>query len=361
MSKAARIVFLSLGSLLVLCLFYVAYQTMLVPIFLGAFFAYLFLPVVDWIDDRVPISRFNISASVIFAILFLAVAALLGLVPYLYQEIIRLVRKVPDAYGTIVAEWVPYLESLTSSLGLSFNFRELVSGIGGMDQMSKNFQGAIEAIWFTAPKLISTVVTIFLVPLIAFVLLQNARTYKAFLKKHIPLDMRSVLAGYVTEVDQTLRAVVKGQIMVASILAVLYMLGLSVVGLSGAIAIGLVAGLCRVVPYLDVVVGAALSLIAIFSDFNGDWGVLFGVFLVFLTVQIIDGTFVTPRVIGERVGLHPVVVIVSILAFGELVGFKGILLAIPVVAATKVTLSWLSKWYLHSPYFGADKLTKLKE
>ena len=140
--------------------------------------------------------------------------------------------------------------------------------------------------------------------------------------------------------------------MVAGILAVLYILGFSIIGLQGAFAIGLIAGACRIINYLDVIVGGTLSLMVILSDFQGI-GQLLAVAGVFLVVQSVDGMFITPRVIGDRVGLHPVLVIVSILSFGDLFGFWGVLLAIPVLAVAKVLWFSTKPFYLASrPYMG---------
>ena len=137
---------------------------------------------------------------------------------------------------------------------------------------------------------------------------------------------------------------------VAAILAVLYVVGLSFIGLPQAVAIGVVAGICRMIPYLDVVVGGGLSLIVLLADFQGATQLL-SVAIVFLVVQAIDGLLITPRVVGERVGLHPMVVITSVLAFANWFGFWGVLVALPVVAIVKALLVTARPFYLASQLY----------
>ena len=153
---------------------------------------------------------------------------------------------------------------------------------------------------------------------------------------------------FIGRVSDALRDAIKGQAIVAGILAVLYVAGLSMIGLQGAVAIGLLSGICRLIPYLDVIIGGSLSLIVVLSDFQGA-GQLLAVAGVFLIVQSLDGMLITPRIIGEKVGLHPIIVIVSIIAFGESFGFWGVILAIPGIAVAKVV------WYSAKPFYFASK------
>ncbi len=155
-------------------------------------------------------------------------------------------------------------------------------------------------------------------------------------------------------VDHTLRNVIKGQITVAGILTLMYVIGFGLVnilfGFPSAIAIAIVAGVCRIVPYLDIFVGLVLSGIVITSNFQ-NWGQVIGVVGVIAVVQLIDGMYITPRVVGERVGLHPLIVILSVLAFADWFGFWGVLLAIPTVAVAKIVFMSLMPLYRSSQVF----------
>ena len=164
------------------------------------------------------------------------------------------------------------------------------------------------------------------------------------LQKIVPVDLIRPVGVFRRRINRALQSVITGQAMVAASLALLYVIGLTVVGLQSAVAIGVVAGLCRLVPYLDVVVGAALSVIVIVSDFHG-WGQVAAVALVFLIVQVIDGMYITPRIIGEKIGLHPAVVILSVFAFADWFGFWGVLMVIPVIAVGKVVLTTVLPYY----------------
>ena len=163
----------------------------------------------------------------------------------------------------------------------------------------------------------------------------------------VPRDLEEPAILFIQEINKVLRSVIKGQVIVATILAALYVAGLSLVGLHAAVAIGLTAGLCRIIPYLDVLVGGSLCLLVILAD-TADLGLLFAVACVFVIIQSLDGMIITPRVIGERVGLHPFLVIISIIAFGDLFGFFGILLAIPCIAIVKLIVQNLKPIYYAS-------------
>jgi predicted PurR-regulated permease PerM len=153
----------------------------------------------------------------------------------------------------------------------------------------------------------------------------------------IPRRAVGLVSRRFSEVDDVLSAFVRGQLTVGSILSIIYSTGLSIAGIDMAIVIGVVAGFGNMVPYLGTTVGILLALLGLMLSWQGPWqlAVVAGTFLV---AQLSEGLFITPRIVGEKVGLTPVTVIIAILAFGELFGFVGILLAVPVGAILKVVL-----------------------
>ena len=324
------------------------YAAMLVPISVSIFLSFLLAPVVERLDQR-SVHRTVVVALILFVAVSLFSFAVFKVIPGLYREILALVELGPQAYETISREWLPSIRDvfLRSGLISEKEFNQLIQESRNLIQISEQVHQALHTIWTTAPRLLGTIINIVMVPLLTFFLLRDYRQLKMGLCSLVPRDLQSVIIVYSEKVSATLRSVLKGQAIIASILGVLYVCGLSLIGLKSAVAIGLVSGLCRFIPYLDVVVGVTLSMMVVFSHFQG-FGQLIAVGLVFLIVQSIDGMIITPRVIGDRVGIHPVIVIVSIIAFADLFGFKGVLLAIPIIAVVKVTWNLIKPFYFSS-------------
>ena len=220
-------------------------------------------------------------------------------------------------------------------------------------QVTAGIRQTLKGIWMSTPGLFNTVVNIVLVPVIAFFLLSEKGSLRQKVKNVIPRDLLPHINTALVNISSTLRSVLKGQAIVAAILALLYIIGLSLVGLKAALAIGLVAGICRIVPYFDLIVGGLLSALVIISDFSG-WGQALGVVGVFVAVQAIDGAFITPRIMGDKAGLHPLLVILSVLSFGQLFGFWGVLFAIPVIAVVRVIITQIIPLYQKSKLYDPD-------
>jgi predicted PurR-regulated permease PerM len=143
---------------------------------------------------------------------------------------------------------------------------------------------------------------------------------------------------------------IRGQLMVMLALAIIYTVGLSIIGLELALLLGVVAGVVSFVPYLGLIVGIALSGLAAFFQF-GEWLPVVYVAIVFTVAQMIEGMLLTPRFVGERIGLHPVAVIFAVLAGGQLFGFTGVLLALPVAAVVVVLLRHAHQRYVSSQLY----------
>ena len=335
------------------------YRALLVPICISFFLTYLLLPVVHYLD-RLRVPRIASVSLILLATLAVISFATVKVIPPLYFEIVSILKLAPKTYETFVREWLPPVRDMLLSWDLvtQEEWNNFIKESKNLTHLSDRVNQALSTIWHTAPQVLGTVINIVMVPLITFCLLKDYEEIKARFVSLIPRDLVRPFRVFSFRVSEALRAVIRGQAMVAGILAVLYILGLSIIGLQGAFAIGLIAGACRIINYLDVIVGGTLSLMVILSDFQGV-GQLLAVAGVFLVVQSVDGMFITPRVIGDRVGLHPVLVIVSILSFGDLFGFWGVLLAIPVLAVAKVLWFSAKPFYLVSkPYMGNTPSSK---
>jgi predicted PurR-regulated permease PerM len=327
------------------------YQPMWLPIFVGLFISYLLVP---WVDRFGKSGAKRVCGILGFLLLFYTIVALLAIwgLPELYTELFALTRRIPAVYQTLLTKWVPWLQSMLISSGL-FSPKEISTFFVEWKealQLVDRAQQALTTLWRTVPNVLGTVLNFCLIPVVSFCILQHYHSIRHHMTRYVPHDLRAPLQIFGHRVDQTIRSVLKGQVTVAFLVTLCYLIGFSLIGLPSALTIGVIAGSCRLIPYLDLVVGGVLSLIVILSDFHG-MGQLLSLLIVFVTVQSLDGMVITPRIIGERIGLHPMIVILSILSFAQWFGFWGVLLAIPTIALLKVLWVSATPFYWASSFF----------
>ena len=333
---------------LIVVLLALVYESLMVPVSVSAFLTYLLLPLVELLERR-GVRRIYAVSGLLIASLALIAIGVIRLAPELYMQAMSLIQLVPVAVNHVLAKWLPMAEQFVVNLGIMqpTDVHMWFSASSLLGRLNSQLESGVRGLWSTGATLVEGILNLVLIPVMTFFMLNDYDDFERRLQGLIPRDLIPAVGVIMHKVHLTLRSVLKGQVIVAGILAVLYVIGLSAVGLQQAVAIGVVAGICRIIPYLDIVVGSVLSVIVFLSDFPG-WGQVVSVALVFLVVQAIDGLFITPRVVGERVGLHPLMVITSVLAFADWLGFWGILVALPVVAITKALLVTARPFYLAS-------------
>ena len=192
-----------------------------------------------------------------------------------------------------------------------------------------------KSIFGSTASALSAVAALVLIPVFAFFLLRDFDLIIARIGALIPVNYRPFIRSRMIEIDETLSRFVRGQLTVSAILVLLYSLGLWIVGLPLALVIGVVAGVGNLVPYLGTTLGFLLAGVMLALDWQG-WGHVGAVAGVFAAVQVLEGWVITPKVVGDSVGLSTLSVIVSVMIFGELFGFYGVLVAVPAAAILKI-------------------------
>jgi len=190
-------------------------------------------------------------------------------------------------------------------------------------------------------------VNLLLIPVAMFYLLRDWDALVARLDELIPRDWHGKVTEIVAEVDRVLAEFLRGQISVMLLMSVYYVVALWLAGLEFALPIGILAGMLVFVPYLGMILGLSLATLAAVMQFPGFGGVLL-VWAVFGVGQLLEGMAVTPWLVGDRIGLHPLAVIFALLAFGQVFGFFGLLLALPLAAILLVALRHGKAWYFTS-------------
>ncbi len=343
---------LVLGTLAALLLLIWLLQPILAPFLIGVALAYLGDPVVDRLEAR-GLSR-TLGVCVVFLVLtLLSVLLLFLLVPMLVKQLALLQSSLP-----LIVEWlqgraVPWVER-TFDMKVDWlepaRLRELfTSGFGG----AMEFWGPlVKRISQSGMAVLGWLINLGLVPVVTFYLLRDWDDLIARMRSYIPRRYEPKCVQLALECDEVISAFVRGQLLVMISLGIFYSAGLMVVGLDLALLIGMLAGLAGVVPYLGFVVGVGAATIAALIQFPDLLHVGL-VLLVFGAGQALESMILTPLLVGDRIGLHPVAVIFAVLAGGQLFGVTGVLLALPVAAVLAVMFRHLkveyleSDWYLH--------------
>ena len=294
--------FLIVTSAIFFLLFYI-YSSLIVPIGFSLFFSYLLHPFVEK-GYKKGLPRFVASGLfILITVIFLSILFFIFL-PLLYQEMLVLINLAPKAFEVLSDKWLPSIQDYLVSLKLmtAGEFNRIVSDFSQLSNVMHNFYKALTTIWYTVPAFIQLLLNIVLVPLLSFFMLNNLHHIKATLVEMVPKFLSKPIVKAARQVDLTLKTVIKGQFIVACVLGVLYMISFSLIGMESALVIGFIAGVCRLVPYLDIVIGGSLSLIVILSNVQGA-SILLAVFISFFVIQTVDGLFITPRVIGKKAGI----------------------------------------------------------
>jgi len=352
-TESQRWFFLTL-TLVLLALVYLL-SPILAPFLIGALLAYLCDPVADRLETA-GCSRTVAVVIVFTGLTAVMVALLLLLLPKLSQQIRVLVAAVPGGLIMVEQKLLPWLEATlgidTAALQFDTIRNWLVADWQQTGDLMKRLLGSITrsgvalAVWLT---------NLVLIPVVTFYLLRDWDLMIARIHRLLPRNVEGRVSLWATECDEVLGAFVKGQLIVMMALGGIYAVGLWLVGLDLALLIGMLAGLASIVPYMGFIIGFAAAAIAAMLQFQ-DPTMLLWVGGVFAVGQALEGMLLTPLLVGDRIGLHPVAVIFAIMAGGQLAGFVGVLLALPVAAVIMVLLRHLHEGYksssLYSQYRG---------
>lgn len=331
-----------------------ALAPILTPFLLGALLAYLGDPWVDRLESW-GLSR-AVSATLVFAcIALMLIMGLMLVVPLVSRELSELMLNLPAALIWLQATAAPMIAEWTGLDPLTLDLKSVAQNFLGEWQQSGDLLGyMVGHISASGMALFGGLMTVALTPVVAFYLMRDWDVLVAQIDRLIPTASLSVVRRLCKDGDEMLAAFIRGQFLVMILLGVFYAIGLSFVGIEMAIVIGLVAGLASIVPYLGFVIGLLLAVIAAAYQFQ-DWMHPGYVLVVFVIGQVLEGSLLTPWLVGDRIGLHPVAVIFAVLAGGQLFGFIGILLALPVAALLMVLVRYGVAVYLQSSFFEASE------
>ena len=346
-SKADRLqtaLWIAVG-LAALALLY-ALSPILTPFLRAGILAYICNPVTDRLAGW-GLPRMAAVVLVILALAAMTAGLVLIILPLLYEEAMLLAARMPEAMALINEKLAPWLRQ-NFGIKLKLDAASLQKlAAGNWDTVQVVLERIYSSLKIGGVALVGLMVNLLLAPVVMFYLLLDWHGMLARLSGIVPRPWHAKLRQIAGDIDSVLSQYLRGQILVMAILAVYYSMALWIADIPSALSIGVVTGLLIFIPYLGYATGLILALLVAVLQFAG-WGPIVAVLIVYGIGQVLESFVLTPFLVGERIGLHPLAVIFALMAFGQLFGFFGILAALPASVALLVGLRELRLLYLDS-------------
>ncbi|MEM8607616.1 MAG: AI-2E family transporter [Myxococcota bacterium] len=334
----------------------------LAPVFFAFLIAYMLDPVVDRVEElpfirNTSIAR-GVGIAVLLVVVFIVTALLVFVVaPLVFQQVSGFVQKLPGMLAELRAEWEPTFEQYGLSIPSSFAEALEDLHLDAQSLLAETYTPVSSAIsWLLGgtASAVGSVLAALIVPVFAFYLTYDFDNIVARIADLVPPRHRPETYGFFRDIDTVLGQFFRGQFTVMAILAVLYSLGYGVIGVPLALPIGIMAGLLSFIPYVGslTALGTALLMTALYWQ---GWPQVFSVLAVHFTIQGLEGFVITPKIMGDTVGISAITVLFALLVGGELLGFAGVLLAIPAAAVVKILVERLSSRYRGSAFYGGGR------
>lgn len=330
----------------------------LTPFVAAALLAYIGDPLADRLQKlRMPRT---LAVVAVFVLTFLMLALLVLLVgPLIRGQVAALLNALPDIVRQFEQVWLPNIaETLDMEAGEDVGIGAFVARYG--DMAGTWGTRVLVGLTQSGSVVFAAILSLFLVPILTFYLLRDWDSILAHLEALLPSGQRDTIVSLARDVDDMLGAFLRGQLLVMLGLSIIYSIGLGLIGLEFAVAIGVVSGLVSFVPYLGLIFGIALASLTVALE-PEPLLKLVGIVATFSIAQVIEGSLLTPKLVGDRIGLHPVLVIFAVAAGGQLFGFFGILLALPVAAVLSVLVRFAYTRFLQDHPEVVEELDEIQD
>lgn len=321
----------------------------LLPFVAGMAVAYFLDPLADRLE-RLGVSRMLATSIITVGFVVVLVMVLVLLVPLLQAQVGSFIVRIPDYVDSLINRAQPLLERAQDYLSPN-DVKRLRAAVGEYAGTAIAWLGGLlKDVLVGGVAIFNILSLMFITPVVAFYLLRDWDLIVGQVDALLPRRNAPVIREQLDEINKTLAGFVRGQALVCLLLAAFYGVGLTLVGLDVGLILGIAAGLVSFIPYVGAIAGFAFGVLLAIAE-SHEWVLPAMVAGVFLVGQVIESNFLTPKLVGDRVGLHPVWIIFALLAAGSLFGFVGILLAVPVAAALGVLVRFAMARYLASPLY----------
>ncbi len=307
-----------------------ALRSVATPVLAAAGGAYVLMPVIHALKRR-GVPRTLSVVMLMTGVIVLSLGVFAVVLPILIAQSGALARNLPG----YAAEVLTYLRTHFGDLLPMDDAATFEQFKASVKEAGPSLLRAAGQVFERGRNAIGTLVSVFVVPLFMFFFLKDAEQIVGPLYGLLPEPMQPPLRKKLAQIDRTISAYLRGVLTVASVLAIIYSVGLTLLGVPLGLIVGVLAGYAYIIPFMSTVVGVGLGVLLCLLEFTG-WGQVVGVVLLFVAGNAIEGLFLTPRIVGESLGLHPLAVILAVMIGANLFGFLGVLLALPTAAVLNV-------------------------
>lgn len=348
------------AALTAVCGLIYALRAVLTPIFFAFMLAYVLDPVVDRFE------AVRIPRVVGITVLLVGVLGVLGLftvlvVPTIVADVVHITEELPATFSS----WMLSLQGMAHDWGVDLpaSWSDVMARFGGdvralTQSLLAPLTSVAQQVLGSTATMLAALSALVMIPVFSFYLLHDFDLIVARIGELVPPRARGDVTAIAREVDDVLSQFLRGQLMVMAILTVLFGVAYSLAGVSLAIPISIVAGLLSFIPYVGGAVALGLALLMVALHWTG-WTQVIAVVSAYTVIQMLEGFVITPRIVGDKLGLSPVWVLFAVLAGAELFGFAGVLLSLPAAAVIKVFVLRGLAMYRNSPFYGADDANTL--
>jgi len=346
---------LFVGSLVAVVWVLIAFSHLFLPLMVGFALAYLFDPAVSWLEaKRVP--RVVGVVIITLALLLVLSGFFFYVVPQMNQQVQRLVEKMPEyqeRLQTTIAPWLERTRARYPEQWETVKTRTLEALKDNLPKLTAGLTSAVRGLFSTLGGVVLFILNLVFVPVFAFYLLVDFPKIRQRIADLIPRPYRAITVARVREVDQAVASFLRGQLVIAIVLAAINSVGLMILDVPLGLVIGIVAGLANMIPYMALVVGLMPALLLSWVE-HQSLANLLGVVIVFSAAQMLEGMVLSPRILGASVNLHPVWVLLAIVIGGSALGIVGMLVAVPAAAAIQVFVRHWVASYKHSRIYTGE-------
>jgi predicted PurR-regulated permease PerM len=330
-------------------------REVLAPFVAGAAVAYLLDPICDRLQ-RMGLGRTLATTVVTIAFVVIVALLLVLLLPTLYHQVISFIESLPAIVETVRERVQPLIEELREAAGQTAQIRQAAGDFAG--RAVNWVLQALGALVTGGLALVNILSLVFITPVVTFYLLRDWDRVLAHIDSLLPREHADTIREQARLVNETLSGFVRGQATVCFLLGAFYAVALSLAGLNFGLVIGLVAGVLSFIPFVGTIFGFVASSGIAFAQFD-EWHRIAIVVAIFVFGQVVEGNVLTPKLVGDRVRLHPVWVIFALLAGGALFGFVGVLLAVPTAAVIGVLTRFAVSRYTASPIYAGTTVSQI--
>lgn len=348
------------AALVVFVIFLWGFSSILLPFVAGMALAYFLDPVADWLERR-GLSRMMATIVILIGFVLVFALSLVVIIPVIFSQLNDFARALPS-YIAKLQELIATPQAFLPGW-LSNQIDTVKDNFSAVMSEGAGFIGTLlQQLWASGKTLLDVVSLLVVTPVVAFYILLDWDKMVAKVDSWVPRNQTETVRRLAREMDSAIAGFVRGQGSICLILGIFYAIGLSLIGLNFGLLIGFVAGMISFIPYVGSVIGLLLSVGVAVVQFWPDYTWIIATAAVFFAGQFIEGNILQPKLMGSRIGLHPVWLMFALFAFGAMFGFVGLLIAVPAAAVVGVLVRFALSRYLESDlYYGRSAMLPWQE